>query len=149
MRGRFHPDNGQLYLCGMFAWAGDKEKAGGFYRLRATGKPVHVPIGLNATSKGMSITFSAPLDRLTATNPTNYSVATWSLKRSERYGSRHFNPRTSAITAATLSNDGRTVFLEIAEMQPTWCMEITYTIQGSGGETVSGKIDNTVHQMRP
>ena len=149
MRGRFHPSNGQLYLCGMFSWAGNKEQAGGFYRLRATGKPVHVPLGLHAKNKGMSITFSAPLDRSTATDPSNYSVATWSLKRSERYGSRHLNTQTSAITAATLSDDGRTVFLEIADMQPTWCMEIAYTIKGSGGEPVSGKIDNTVHQLGP
>src|SRR5690606_24509739 len=39
MRGRFHPDEGQLYAAGMFAWAGNKVKDGGFYRIRATGKP--------------------------------------------------------------------------------------------------------------
>ena len=24
MRGRFHPKDGQLYACGMYAWAGDR-----------------------------------------------------------------------------------------------------------------------------
>ena len=46
MRGRFHPVDGQLYLCGMFAWAGSRTQPGGFYRLRYTGKPVHLPVDL-------------------------------------------------------------------------------------------------------
>ncbi len=39
MRGRFHPTDGQLYTCGMFAWAGNRTQPGGFYRVRYTGKP--------------------------------------------------------------------------------------------------------------
>ena len=38
MRGRFHPADGQLYCCGMFAWAGNQTQPGGFYRVRYTGK---------------------------------------------------------------------------------------------------------------
>ena len=48
MRGRFHPGDGQLYTCGLFAWAGDRTQPGGFYRVRATGKPMFLPIGLSA-----------------------------------------------------------------------------------------------------
>ena len=51
MRGRFHPGSGQLYCCGMFAWAGDQTQPGGFYCVRYTGKPVHLPIGLQAPRK--------------------------------------------------------------------------------------------------
>ena len=29
MRGRFHPTDGQLYTCGMFAWAGNQTVPGG------------------------------------------------------------------------------------------------------------------------
>ena len=62
MRGRFHPGNGQLYTCGMYAWAGNKQTAGGFYRVRATGKPAWLPIGLHARKKGVEIIFSDPLE---------------------------------------------------------------------------------------
>ena len=48
MRGRFHPANGQLYTCGLYGWAGDQTQPGGFYRLRATGKPMFLPVGLTA-----------------------------------------------------------------------------------------------------
>ncbi len=52
MRGRFHPIDGQLYACGMFAWAGTQVQPGGFYRLRYTGKPLDVPVGLSARRGG-------------------------------------------------------------------------------------------------
>ncbi len=93
MRGRFHPTDGQLYCCGMFAWAGNQTQPGGFYRVRYTGKPVYLPIGLQATKSGMTITFSGALDPKTAGDPKNYAVKTWSLKRSEQYGSKHYDEK--------------------------------------------------------
>ena len=69
MRGRFHPGDGQLYACGLFAWAGDRTQPGGFYRIRATGKPMYVPVGLHARKDGMAITFTDPLDRKAAARP--------------------------------------------------------------------------------
>ncbi len=147
MRGRFHPVNGQLYTCGMFAWAGNQHQPGGFYRLRYTGKPVHLPIGLNARRDGMAVTFSGTLDRQSATEVRNWAVKTWTLRRSANYGSDHYNEKPSKITGATLSEDGRTVFLKIPDIQPIQCMEIKYSIKGTGGEYVDGKIHNTIHQL--
>ena len=66
MRGRFHPKDGQLYACGMFAWAGNQTAPGGFYRIRATGKPMFLPTGLHATKTGLKITFTEPIDRASA-----------------------------------------------------------------------------------
>ncbi len=149
MRGRFHPTNGQLYLCGMYAWAGNKEQPGGFYRLRATGKPMHVPVGLHASKSGMTLKFSDPLDRLAATAASNYAVQTWSLKRTVNYGSKHYDEQTLNVKSAALSEDGRSVSLEIEGMRPTWCMEIAYTVKGSKGEAVTGRIDNTLHVLEP
>jgi putative heme-binding domain-containing protein len=148
MRGRFHPGNGQLYLCGMFAWAGNREQPGGLYRLRATGKPIHVPVRLSAQRGGISITFAAPLDRATATDRSRYAVTTWSLRRSAQYGSKHYDEKSSDVTAASLADDGCTVFLAIPDIKPTWCMAIRYDIRGSRGEIVDGRIDNTIHQLR-
>jgi putative heme-binding domain-containing protein len=147
MRGRFHPVDGQLYCCGMYAWAGNQTQPGGFYRVRYTGKPVHVPIRLQATTTGMTIHFSGPLDRKAASDPKNYAAKTWALKRSANYGSKHYDEKPSAVTAATVSDDGKTVALAIADMKPTWCMEIRYHLQSSEGIPVPGVIHNTVHQL--
>ena len=82
-----------------------------------------------------------------ASDPTNYTARTWSLKRTVNYGSDHIDEQPVRITAARLSDDGRTVFLEIPDIRPTWCMEITYAIRGETGEAVEGAIDNTIHQL--
>ena len=80
MRGRFHPSDGQLYLCGLFAWAGSAIHPGGLYRLRATGQPMHLPVGLHATKSGLKLTFTEPLDRASL-DAKNVQIKTWSLKR--------------------------------------------------------------------
>jgi putative heme-binding domain-containing protein len=147
MRGRFHPKDGQFYCLGMYAWAGNQTEPGGFYRIRATEKPMFLPVGLHATRKGMQITFTEPLDRVSASDPSRYSVNTWSLKRTVNYGSKHYDEKPARISAAALSNDGRTVFLTIPDVQPTWCMEIQYRLNGAAGEPFQGKIHNTIHHL--
>lgn len=149
MRGRFHPTDGQLYLCGMFAWAGNAIQPGGFYRIRATGRPMHVPVGMHASTRGMSLTFTSPLDRSAAAQVANYAVKTWSLKRTANYGSQHHDERTLEITKATLSEDGRTLSLEMPKIEPTWSMEIKFTLKSATGEPVQGTIHNTVHRLKP
>jgi hypothetical protein len=147
MRGRFSPADGQLYTCGLYGWAGDRTQPGGFYRIRATGKPMFVPVGLRARKGGVAITFSGRLDRKSAGDPKHYSARTWSLKRTVDYGSDHIDEKPAQITGAKVSDDGRTVFLEIPGIRPSWCMEITYAIRGEAGEAVEGAIDNTIHQL--
>jgi hypothetical protein len=147
MRARFHPQNGQLYTCGMFAWASNQQQPGGFYRVRYTGKPVHLPVQLHARQRGLAITFSSPLDRDAATNLANYSLQTWTIRRSANYGSEHYDQKPLTIQRATLSADCRTVFLEIPDVQPTRCMEIKYWLRGSSGEDASGTIHNTIHHV--
>lgn len=147
MRGRFHPIDGQLYTCGMFAWAGNATQPGGFYRIRATGRPVHLPIGLQAHKTGMVIKFSGELDPKTAIDPSRYVVRTWSLKRTANYGSKHFDEKTLEISSVTLSDDHRVVTVNLPEIQPTWCMSIEYKLTGSQGEPVNGLIHNTIHEL--
>jgi hypothetical protein len=35
----------------------------------------------------------------------------------------------------------------IADMKPTWCMEIRYRLRSSDGEPVPGVIHNTIHRL--
>ncbi len=147
MRGRFHPDDRQLYTCGMFAWGGDQQQPGGFYRIRYTGQPVFLPVELHARKTGMAVTFSGELALDAAENPENYTVRVWSLRRSRNYGSKHYNEQDLDITSATLSADRRTVSLEVPEIAPTWCMEIRYRLEGGGGEPFSGTIHNSIHVL--
>jgi hypothetical protein len=147
MRGRFHPQDQQLYVCGMFAWAGSQQQPGGFYRIRYTGKPVHLPIGLRARKTGMELRFSGPLDATVTREVDRYSVKVWSLKRTANYGSQHYDEHFLEVAAARLASDGRTLLLEIPEIAPTWCMEIKYSLLSSDGSPVEGVIHNTIHAL--
>ncbi len=148
MRGRFSPHDGQLYASGMFAWAGSQQESpGGFYRLRYTGKPVHLPVELNATKKGMRITFSGGLDREEAGNPDNYSVKVWSLKRTRNYGSRHYDERSLEVERVEVGKDGKSVMIVLPEIEPTWCMEIRYRLRSDHDKAFDGVIHNTIYHL--
>ena len=147
MRGRFHPGNGDLYTCGLYAWAGNRQLDGGFFRVRATGKSAHLPTGLSARPEGMEIRFSDPVDPATANDPANYAVKVWSLKRSANYGSKHIDEHPLKVAGAILAADKKSVCLNIPGLQPTWSMEIKYELRGADGTGFTRTVHNTIHQL--
>jgi putative heme-binding domain-containing protein len=147
MRPRFSPTDGQLYICGMFAWAGNQTQPGGFYRVRYTGKPADLPVGLKAKAAGVEVSFTDALDATSAVDAKNYEVRVWGLKRSQEYGSKHIDEKALTVSKATVSMDGKTVRLDISDLAPTWGMEIKYRVKGSDGRAISGAIHNTIHAM--
>ena len=148
MRGRFRSADQQLYLCGMFAWAGSQQQDGGLYRLRHTGKTVHLPVELSAKSDGIELQFSGELDRKQAEDAKNYSVRVWSLKRTANYGSKHYNEKELDVTNARLGSDNKTVTLTVPTITPTWCMEIRYRLESTEATRVEGTLHNTIHRLR-
>ena len=147
MRPRFHPTDGQLYVCGMFAWAGNQSAPGGLYRIRYTGKPADLPVGLKAKAGGVEVTFTDEIDPKAAIDPANCEVKVWGLKRTHNYGSKHIDEKKLPVSKATLSNDGKTVRLEIAGLTPTWGMEIKYRLKGTDGRAITGAIHNSIHEF--
>jgi hypothetical protein len=148
-RGRFHPVNGQLYVAGMFAWAGNRSADGGFYRIRYVGKsPALMPTALSARAGGLRITFSDSIDA-TAVQADRFTVKTWDLKRTASYGSKHFNEKTLKVTGATLDQDGRTVHLTIADLAPTWGMSVECRLRDASGRESTRTIHNSVFTLGP
>ena len=153
MRGRFHPGDGQLYACGLFGWAGNKTRPGGFYRLKHTGKPVHLPVAIHATKDGISLTFTNELDAETAADLKSYSVKRWGYRRTRNYGSRDYKADGSQgrdrveVTGVKLSADKKSVLLQIADMKPTMQMQIEYKIDAADGAYLSHRIQNTIHAI--
>jgi glucose/arabinose dehydrogenase/mono/diheme cytochrome c family protein len=131
MRGRFGSD-GALYTCGMFAWAGNATDPGGFHRIRRIEKPAQVPLTVQAKQGAMVVTFSEPI------TDTNSTIKVWSLKRSKKYGSEHHDEHELSIKAVTLSQDQRTVTLEIPDLKRTHSYELQI-----GPHNLHG----TIHQL--
>ena len=147
MRGRFHPDDGQLYVCGMFAWAGNKRGSGGFYRIRHTDEPACLPVELKAAKGTLRLRFSEALDTAAAENLDAYKIKTWDIRRTRGYGSRHYNEKPLRVTAVKVTENGRLLELKTPDLQPTWCMEIRYELKTAQGTALSNRIHNTIHNL--
>ena len=57
------------------------------------------------------------------------------------------NEHSLNVTRATLSQDRKSVLLQMADLQPTWCMEIKYSLEGDDGTRITQRIHNTVHHL--
>ena len=148
MRGRFNPKDGQLYTLGMSAWATNQMiQVGGLYRVRYTGRSLHLPVAMKALTSGIQLTFSSLLDKAVAEDPDQYTITTWALKRTRNYGSKRYNTQELTIDQVTLADDGKTILIHLPEIQPTWVMEITYALQGEDGKMLDGVVQNTIYEL--
>jgi len=149
MRGRFHTGNGHLYACGMYAWAGNRQQDGGFYRIRPTGKPTWLPTLLHARQGGMLVGFSDPIDIASAEKASNYEVKVWGLSRTPNYGSPHVNEHPLTVLRASARPDGKSVWIEMPGLAPTRGMEIKMTLKGADGAPFTRILHNSIHQLGP
>lgn len=155
MRARFNPVDGQLYLCGLVGWATDMTEPGGFYRVRYTGKPVDMPIGLHVKRDAIELTFTNPLDKTTAQDLSSYAVQQWNYRWTQNYGSKHYSvadPNKQGqddveISAATLSEDGKTVTLKIPDLKPVMQMKIQVNLKSADGAAIKETIHNTINRI--
>ena len=145
IRGRFGAD-GALYVCGLFGWAGNATVPGGFYRIRATGRPSHVPLQVRARVDALELTFSHPLEG-GSVEPDGFALKVWSLNRSADYGSKHIDERAIDITAARLRADGRTVTLTVPGLATTSCYELVVRVRSVAGTPVNRTLHGTIHKL--
>jgi hypothetical protein len=163
MRARFNTKDGQLYVAGLRGWQSNAAREGGIDRVRFTGAPVCMPTGLNATPKGMKLTFTSALDPAAASNAENYAVEVWNYKWTSGYGSGEYstlpeepgkpkdpkkkNHDPLTVTSAKLGDDGKSVFLEIEGMKPVMQMKITMRVKAADGSPANYEVYNTIHEL--
>ena len=148
MRGRFNPEDGQLYACGMSAWGTNQMlRGGGLYRIRYTGKPLTTPVDLKTTTSGITLQFDSKLDLQKATDPTNYVIKTWDLKRSSTYGSDRYNEQILPIGQVEIEKDGRSVTLFLKDIKPVDVMTISYDISNANQIPFKGTVQSTIHNL--
>ena len=145
MRGRFHPTDGQLYACGLFAWAGNRTQPGGFFRIRRTTVPLRMPVVLHAAPESITLSFTAPLDPAAARDTAAWQVRAWNLKRSATYGSEHVDERPLPVDRVDVSSDGRQVMLRVPGFTTTWCYSVEWAVRAADGAPVNGVLHGTLH----
>jgi hypothetical protein len=146
MRGRFNPSDGQLYACGMSAWGTNQMmRAGGLYRVRYTGKTIPVPVKMKVLEKSIMLDFDSPLDQNTASDISNFEVKTWQLLRSKKYGSERLDQKVLKVTKSYA--EGKSLKLSFENLEKVDVITIDYKIKNTKGETLSGSIQGTIHQL--
>ncbi|HYG73921.1 MAG TPA: DUF6797 domain-containing protein [Planctomycetota bacterium] len=153
MRARFSPKDGQLYACGLKGWQTSGGKDGNLQRVRYTGKPINMPVGLAVKKNGIEIAFSNELDAASAGDDQNYGVEQWNYKSSLDYGSADYSVAepdkkghdTVPVKSVKLGADKKTVFLEIDGLKPVQQMSIKCKLKAADGSAVVGEIYNTIN----
>lgn len=148
MRGRFNPQDGQLYACGMSAWGTNQMlRGGGLYRIRYTGKPLPVPLALSISQSGVELKFAAAINKQRAMEIDNYKIKTWDLIRSSAYGSNRYNEKHLKITKSEQSADGKSIKLFLDQIAAVDVMTISYDLTDNDGNSLKGTVQNTVHHL--
>ncbi len=146
VRARFHPGDGQMYACGMTAWATSQVlQAGGLYRIRKTDNPLNLATSLNTFSNGIKLNFPNSFDKENALNIENYKIKTWQLKRTHRYGSKRYDEKELSVTS--IKTDGNSIILKIPELSPTWVIEVIYQLQDISGKSFHGTINGSIYNL--
>jgi mono/diheme cytochrome c family protein len=144
MRGRFNPNDGQLYALGMFSWAGNKKDPGAFSRIRYTKKPVYVPTSLKTSEGELRLSFPVALADPTG---SDFKVISWHIQRTKSYGAKHENEKVLSVSHAKISADRKTLILTIPELKATRCMSIKAKLKATNGHVFEFEINNTIHNL--
>lgn len=144
-RGRFNPKDGQLYVSGMSGWGSYTPDDGCFQRVRYTGDPVQVPVGFHVFENGIRVTFAEPIDKGVAANAHRQFAQCWNYRYSGAYGSNEYSTTHPgvpghdplAILSAHVLSDGRSVFLEIPELQPVNQLHLRLHVNDDDSRTCS------------
>jgi hypothetical protein len=152
-RGRFHPTDGHLYVCGLNGWQTAAKADGCLQRVRYTGQPLDVPVAMKVQGNTIRLTFSRELDPKSVADPGHYRAAWWNYRWSKDYGSKRW--RVSDPDAegqddvparrATLLADGRTIAITFDRLRPVMQMQVGYNMRAADGRTVVGSVFLTIH----
>lgn len=153
LRGRFHPVDGQLYVSGMLGWVSTATRDGCLQRVRYTGQKAYLPTAVRVYQNGISLEFTEPLDLPTAQDVDNYHLQQWNYRYAASYGSREYRVSQPdrpgrdevEVVSATVADDGRQVWLEIADLQPVMQMKISYAIRAADGVPLRNSVYHTIN----
>jgi len=161
MRARFNSGDGQLYLAGLRVWQTDGVRDAAFHRVRYTGKPVYMPKELRVQKNAIAITFTIPVDPVAAVNIGNWSVHQWNYQWTKEHGSKMYSVKNPTkvvsekqpgdavpIQAIKLSDDRKTVLLEIANLKPVMQSRIKFNMKfADGKELMNQEIIHTINRV--
>ncbi len=155
LSGSVNPADGQFYLAGfqIVGWGTTATRIAGLARMRFTGAPSTLPRTIVPTSKGVLLRFDVPLDPKTATDPANYSLASFHYVRTYKYGSALYKEDGTTgqdflnASSAYLSADRRSVFVGVPNMKPVQQFRIGWSLATANGAAFEGNGYTTIYNL--
>ena len=112
----FGPD-GSLFVTGSArGWGAKGGKAFHFERIRWRGQIPFEPLEIRAQPDGFVVSFTQPVDPVSAANPGSYAMEAWTYLHSEAYGSEELDRVIPTVTQAIVSVDRRSVRLVVSPL---------------------------------
>jgi mono/diheme cytochrome c family protein len=138
------PADGTLFVAGLKIFGTAADQVAGLARLRYTGAPSLLARAVKPGEKGILIEFDSGVDP-SAVRPEAFVVERWDYHRTYGYGSLHYLPSGAVgqeglpVSGASLSRDGRRVYLSVSGMNATVMqMAVHWTLRSAGGEAMAG-----------
>ena len=155
LHGSVNPLDGQLYMAGfqISGWGNNRDRLTGFGRVRHTGKTNALPTGVSPLKNGVLLRFGVELDPALATDPENYSMASWAYKRTYRYGSAQYksNGETGidwiTPSSAYLSEDKKAVFIAAPDLRKAMQLRIGWALATTDGKPVENNAYTTPYSL--
>ncbi|HTG44848.1 MAG TPA: hypothetical protein VK633_09980, partial [Verrucomicrobiae bacterium] len=134
-------------------WQSNAGKITGFDRVRYTGKPVYSVCGMKVVHEGVQLRFTQPLATDSAGDIQNFSGKRWNYDRAEHYGSPEFSVNDTKkkgrdpieIKATKLSEDGKTLTIQIADLKPVMQQSLKFNLKAADGTAIAQEIQHTIH----
>lgn len=155
LKGRVHPLDGSLWLCGMKIWGTIGTEISGLYRLRPGDAPLWTPERVLSSDRGVMLGFSHPVDPAIAGEIAAYSVDRWNYQQTASYGSGNYQldgtpgQETVPVASVTLSKDRRSVFLGIPDMRPVHSLRVSFREPAASATPVIRHAFLTIHELLP
>ncbi len=132
VRGAVSPRDGQVYVVGTEGWGNYALQDGSLSRVRYAGGELVIPEGFQIFQNGIRLDFNEPLDAPSVQELRHIFVQQWNYEYAKRYGSPEFsalNPSSLGhdrleVNSVTLLENGRSVFVELKDLQPVMQLHI-------------------------
>ena len=115
-----------------------------------------MPVAYETARDGIVVRFTSELDPDAAVDPGNYSMRIWQYVRQASYGSEDYRVLGEgvgedelSIPSATLSADGRSVFIEIPDILPVQQYHLEMNLRSRDGARIREFVHGTIHELGP
>lgn len=155
-RAAINPVDKDVYTVGLTGWDDpEASRYGVLCRVRYKGGQGHLLTGTKVVKDGIQLSFNSKLDNNDIQKKSNYDIIAYNYKWTSNYGSKHYsvkNPGTVGednwtIKNIILSEDGRSIVLDIPEISPANTVRVRFNIKSIDGARIKNSVYLTINKF--